>query len=301
MNAGSDRHFVAKYQRAIDEADLLEAHGSGRYLLMLNDARARKTIDRATVTVYNDQAPPRVRPEPIIAVPENEPWRHWVEEVQAAKAKTAATAQPPVAVEVKPAPPAEATAREAIHEFAELSKKLLERRESDAVGQVQNDLERIAALVQSLKALLPPAPPPSEANTGAQLERPSPAPHLDKLCPSVRDGRHTAGSFAGQAQHGQAPADSRGRRRFEPDPATTAAGGHSPAGGGAAYGALFLCFAPPAYRTLRSPGRCTSPASPPGPPAAAPPPIATPSRPRFIHGLLALSSHAARLSGDSSW
>jgi hypothetical protein len=85
MNAGSDRHFVAKYQRAIDEADLLEAHGSGRYLLMLNDARARKTIDRATVTVYNDQAPLRVRPEPIIAVPENEPWRHWVEEVQAAK------------------------------------------------------------------------------------------------------------------------------------------------------------------------------------------------------------------------
>jgi len=170
IDAGSDRHFIAKYQRAIDEADLLADHGSGRYLLVLNDTRARKTIDRVTVTVYNDQAPPRVRPEPIIAVPENEPWRHWVEEVQATKAKTAATAQPPVAVEVKPAPPAEATAREAIHEFAELSKKLLERRESDAVGQVQNDLERIAALVQSLKALLPPAPPPSEANTGAQLE-----------------------------------------------------------------------------------------------------------------------------------
>ena len=167
IDAGSDRHFVGKYQRAIDEADLLADHGSGRYLLVLNDTAARKTVGRITVNVYNDQAPPRVRPEQIIPIPENEPWRHWVEEVQAAKAKAAAPTQPPVAVEVKQAPLAETTAREAIRELAELSKKLLERRETSTLDQVQNDLERVSTLLQSLKALLPQPPP---------VPSPSPAP-----------------------------------------------------------------------------------------------------------------------------
>ena len=78
VDSGSDRNFIAKYDRAIDEADVLADHGSGKYLAICNDTRERVTVAKQTFMVYNEQAPPRVRPSQIIPCPENEPWLEWV-------------------------------------------------------------------------------------------------------------------------------------------------------------------------------------------------------------------------------
>jgi hypothetical protein len=81
----ADRAYIATYQTAIDEATLLAEHGSGRYLVILNDTRLRKCVNKAIITVYNTQAPPRVRLQQLLAIPENDSWRTWLEEVEAAK------------------------------------------------------------------------------------------------------------------------------------------------------------------------------------------------------------------------
>jgi len=115
VDFGSDRNFLAKYQRAIDEAEVLSGHGSGKYEAYLNDTRARKNVNHVIFQVYSDQAPPRVRLSQIVPCPENEPWLEWVNE--AAKEQERPQSQPGDNTPVL----------EAVREFSSITRQLLER------------------------------------------------------------------------------------------------------------------------------------------------------------------------------
>lgn len=70
--------YIAKYSTPVDEAQLLSEHGSGRYLLMLNDTAARKAVAKLTFTAHHDDHPPKVRLDQVVDCPENGKWLAWL-------------------------------------------------------------------------------------------------------------------------------------------------------------------------------------------------------------------------------
>lgn len=67
------KHYIEKLNCTIaDEQTLLERHGSGQYFLLLNNKS--KTVDQATVSVYNPDFPPRVELDQVVEDPANGPY-----------------------------------------------------------------------------------------------------------------------------------------------------------------------------------------------------------------------------------
>jgi hypothetical protein len=65
-------HFLSKLQEPCDEDFLLSTFGTGKYYLRLNNKQGN-TIASHTVSVYNQQHPPRVNPEEVVVSdPEND-------------------------------------------------------------------------------------------------------------------------------------------------------------------------------------------------------------------------------------
>ena len=84
--------FIAKYQEAFDESQVLTDHGSGRYLAILNETKSRKAVNKTTFNVYNEGYPPKVKLAQLDASPVNDKWLEWIR-----RSGTEANAQPPVA------------------------------------------------------------------------------------------------------------------------------------------------------------------------------------------------------------
>ncbi len=64
MDTGG-KAYIGKFDRPIDESELLASFGSGRYLLILNDGRGRVLV-KTTVVVNSPDSPPRVRIDQIV-------------------------------------------------------------------------------------------------------------------------------------------------------------------------------------------------------------------------------------------
>jgi hypothetical protein len=167
------RHYIEKLNSAIDEDYLLRKHGSGVYFLMLNDAK--KTIDSASVQLYNPAYPPNVSLEELTDDPGNAPYLALL----------------------KPRPDElrgdEGTAQTAVAALSGLLNKLVEQRQAgnpadeserkltgvlvdwalEQTGKdrqaatAQSDPGRLTELVKAIKELAPAAP----ADPIALLER----------------------------------------------------------------------------------------------------------------------------------
>jgi len=62
-------HYEATYRRAIDEEFLKGTHGSGAYLIKLNDSK--KTIDQTSVEIQDISCPPKIDVRELVDCPEN--------------------------------------------------------------------------------------------------------------------------------------------------------------------------------------------------------------------------------------
>lgn len=129
-----EKHFAAKYAEFVDENEILNRHGSGRYQLVLNDTKERRTIANISFAVYDPTRPPKIKLDQLINCPENEPYLQWLKEARDAAAMQA---RPPIANG--------AIDSNAIQQLTQLVAKLAEQKLS---GQPQNEQE--ARLTSSL-------------------------------------------------------------------------------------------------------------------------------------------------------
>src|SRR5262249_51807501 len=90
----NDNHYLARYNRPMDEEAILRAHGSGRFFCVLNDRKARKGVAQYTFSVYRADCPPKVHISQILRCSENEPYLAWLNNPQPAPTPAAATPAP---------------------------------------------------------------------------------------------------------------------------------------------------------------------------------------------------------------
>jgi hypothetical protein len=158
------RHYIEKVNCAIDEEYLLKKHGSGVYFLLLNDAK--RTVDSATVQLYNPDHPPNVRLEELTDDPGNAPYLALLkrtpdeskgDEGSARAAVTALSGLLTKLVEQRQAGnPSEETERKLTNTL--VSWALEQTGKDRQVATAQGDPTALAGLIRALKELAPPAP-----------------------------------------------------------------------------------------------------------------------------------------------
>jgi hypothetical protein len=158
------RHYIEKLNCAIDEDYLLRKHGSGVYLVMLNDTK--KTIDSATVQLYNPAYPPNVSLEELTDDPGNAPYLALLRRDPDGLKGDEGTAQTAVAalsgllnklVEQREAGrPAEESERKLTGVLVDWALKQTSKERETATAQ--SDPGRLTELVKAIKELAPAAP-----------------------------------------------------------------------------------------------------------------------------------------------
>jgi hypothetical protein len=69
ISRSDQAHYIDQVRHPIDEAWLLEHHGSGNYSLRLNDKK--RTLDSYAIEVHDLNRPPKLKPEELIECEEN--------------------------------------------------------------------------------------------------------------------------------------------------------------------------------------------------------------------------------------
>jgi hypothetical protein len=122
IESQSENHYVGRLSAPLDEADLLARYGSGKYFLRLNDVQQRKTIASYTCAVYDPDVPPRIDRATLLDVPENAPYRAWIQRATTRQVGSDAGQQPCVPSEQT----TEHAAARAVDKMAETVDKMAE-------------------------------------------------------------------------------------------------------------------------------------------------------------------------------
>jgi len=78
IDSQSESAYIEKRNSPFDVDDVLQAHGSGRYMAILKDTSVRKKVADHKFSVYHQNLPPKVDPAHVLRVPENESyWNSW--------------------------------------------------------------------------------------------------------------------------------------------------------------------------------------------------------------------------------
>jgi hypothetical protein len=72
IDLGSDRNYISRYQRAVDEETILGDHGSGTFYAVLNNTRDRRAEATHTFSLYRLECPPKIDISLVVRCPENE-------------------------------------------------------------------------------------------------------------------------------------------------------------------------------------------------------------------------------------
>ena len=164
IDSGEQHHYISTLREPADEEFVQQNFGSGRYLIMLKDAR-RKLIRQHAFSIHNQQFPPRLDEAEVLRVPENDLYfKVWAKKTNGSTGKS--DKEPPAQSDMnavlttvltksnsfdpKLADLWERTAKER----DELSKELAER-------HAPPDLLAVAQKIKELFPVQPPPPSPS--------------------------------------------------------------------------------------------------------------------------------------------
>jgi hypothetical protein len=90
-------HYEATYREAVDEESIKRLHGSGRFLLRLNDQK--RTIDQASLEIMDVNSPPKINPGELVDCHENSKFHElWPSAPSASKPTDGANANDSAAV-----------------------------------------------------------------------------------------------------------------------------------------------------------------------------------------------------------
>lgn len=78
IDTQSESAYIEKRTSAFDAEDVLQAHGSGRYMAILKDTSLRKKLHDHKFSVYHPNLAPKVDPAHVLRTAENEAyWQSW--------------------------------------------------------------------------------------------------------------------------------------------------------------------------------------------------------------------------------
>ncbi|MBS1830563.1 MAG: hypothetical protein JST93_35000 [Acidobacteria bacterium] len=120
IDTQSESAYIEKRTSAFDAEDVLQSHGSGRYMAILKDTSLRKKVTDYKFSVYHPNLPPKVDPAHVLRTPENDSfWQSWGRKADSPAAATPGAGQGNGMTTASP----DEAAVAAIKEMAEVAKR----------------------------------------------------------------------------------------------------------------------------------------------------------------------------------